>query len=110
MLGPQHAAPEVRLVQEAPTYVKRFATREYIASEFPFRALRDRTVAAPCPWTGALMSCRAGFSQPAPDGLPYEMVPLYYGPFGTWEREFWLISYAPNGRVTHLFLPSLGVV
>jgi hypothetical protein len=109
-LGLGLPASSPSLVMGTPTYAKTFARREYLAGGFSFRAIRLGEIRVPDLWTGEILHCRSGFTSPAQDGLPYDMLPFYYRLIGHQRQEFWLTCYGTYGRITHIFLPAQDVI
>ena len=56
------------------------------------------------------MLCPCGFTTPTRDGLPYDLLPIYYPAVGPCAIEFWLVCYGTYGRITHVVIPRLKVV
>lgn len=105
-LGPQFDHPEVGIVAGAPEHIRAFCRREYIAGAFTPRAIRLNEIHVPDPWTGQIAVARSGFVPSGQERLPYEMLPLYYRLVDAHGREFWLVSYWPYGRITHIILTA----
>jgi hypothetical protein len=103
-LGPPSAYREVEIVAEAPEYMRAFCRREYVAGDFTPRAIRLNEIRVPDPWAGQVAATRSGFVPSDQGKLPYELLPLYYQLVDAHGREFWLVSYWPYGRITHIIL------
>jgi hypothetical protein len=100
------AAPTVELAQDTPPATAAWVRREHQAAEFSYRALEERAVQTPDPWHGAWASCRQGHLVPRSMVPEAYHVPLAYRFRSQGGRPFWLLTFHPYGRVTHIYIPD----
>jgi hypothetical protein len=100
------AAPTVALAHGTPPGTAAWVLREYQAAELSYRALAERVVRAPDPWHGAWTSSRQGHLVPRSMVPEACHVPLAYRFRSQGGRPFWLLTFHPYGRATHLYLPD----
>lgn len=90
---------------------KNFAIRQTVASGTTYVSLRLGYFECPDPWlVGSRCFANVCLTLDAPERLPYEILPLYYGCKSHTGEAFWICVYATYGQVTQIFFPDRQLV
>ena len=77
-LGPDNVDTRIDLSRQCTIIREGLCRARVRAGDFSFRALRGGKIRVPDLWTEEMILCPCGFTTPTRDGLPYDLLPIYY--------------------------------